>query len=145
MTRVKLPGNFVLRPRVECNECFDIYNMCYLKDSIKIYVSTMMLFKRYSRQIELLNYVEAQKTFFRPVEKLKMMEMNKWISNFMTHLRKFYINHDLAFVYNDLSKEFGVAAADIKVLNPIQAGLLRAFKSQKEGDHIVPPLYLWIR
>ena len=35
----------------------------------------------------------------------------------MTHLRKFYINDDLAFVYNYLSKEFGVAAADIKVLN----------------------------
>ena len=35
----------------------------------------------------------------------------------MTHLRKFYINDDLALVYNDLSKEFGVAAADIKVLN----------------------------
>ena len=35
----------------------------------------------------------------------------------MTHLRKFYINDELAFVYNDLSKEFGVAAADIKVLN----------------------------
>ena len=35
----------------------------------------------------------------------------------MTHLRKFYIKYDLAFVYNDLSKEFGVAAADIKVLN----------------------------
>ena len=35
----------------------------------------------------------------------------------MTHLRKFYINDDLAFFYNDLSNEFGVAAADIKVLN----------------------------
>ena len=45
------------------------------------------------------------------------MEMNKWISNFMNHLRKFYLNDDLAFVSNDLSKEFGVAAADIKVLN----------------------------
>ena len=43
--------------------------------------------------------------------------MNKWISNFMTHLRKFYLNDDLAFVYNDISKEFGVAAADIKVVN----------------------------
>ena len=45
------------------------------------------------------------------------MEMNKWIRNFMTHLRKFYINNDRAFVYNDLSKEFGVATTDIKVLN----------------------------
>ena len=35
----------------------------------------------------------------------------------MTHVRKFYINDDLALVYNDLLKEFGVAAADIKVLN----------------------------
>ena len=43
--------------------------------------------------------------------------MNKWISNFMTHLRKFYLNDDLAFVYNDISKEFGVAAEDIKVVN----------------------------
>ena len=35
----------------------------------------------------------------------------------MNHLRKFYLNDDLAFVYNGLSKEFGFAAADIKVLN----------------------------
>ena len=35
----------------------------------------------------------------------------------MTHLRKCYINDDLGFVYNDLSKEFGIAALDIKVLN----------------------------
>ena len=45
------------------------------------------------------------------------MEINKWISNFMTHLRNFYINNDLAFVYNDLSKEFEVAAADITVFD----------------------------
>ena len=57
------------------------------------------------------------KTFFRAVEKLNKIEMKKWISNFMIHLRKFYINDELAFVYNDLSKEFGVATADIKVLN----------------------------
>ena len=35
----------------------------------------------------------------------------------MNNLRKFYLNDVLAFVYNDLSKEFGFAAADIKVLN----------------------------
>ena len=67
-------------------------------------------------KIKLLNTLKL-KTFFRAAEKLNKMEMNKWISNFMTHLRKFYINDELAFVYNDLSKEFGVAAADIKVLN----------------------------
>ena len=67
----------------------------------------------------MLNFLTTLKltTFLRPVEKLNKMEMNKWMSNFMTHLRKFYIKYDLAFVYNDLSKEFGVAAADIKVLN----------------------------
>ena len=57
------------------------------------------------------------KTFFRAVEKSNKIEMKKWISNFMIHLRKFYINDELAFVYNDLSKEFGVATADIKVFN----------------------------
>ena len=35
--------------------------------------------------LNFLNYIEAQKTFFRPVEKLNKMEMNKWISNFMNH------------------------------------------------------------
>ena len=35
----------------------------------------------------------------------------------MTHLRKFYISNDLAFVYNDLLKEFEVAAADIKLFD----------------------------
>ena len=35
----------------------------------------------------------------------------------MTHLTKFYLSDDLAFAYNDLSKECGIAAVDIKVLN----------------------------
>ena len=75
----------------------------------------MILFERYSCQVKLFHYIEAH-IFFKPVEKLNKMEMNKWINNFKTHLRKFYITDDLTFVYNVLSKEFGVAAADVKVL-----------------------------
>ena len=34
----------------------------------------------------------------------------------MSHLRKFYLNDDLAFVYHDLLHKFGIPAADIKVI-----------------------------
>ena len=52
MTRVKLPAKFCShRPRVECNECFGFYKLYYLKDPIKTWVSTVMLFERYSRHV----------------------------------------------------------------------------------------------
>ena len=82
---------------------------------IKICVSTVILFERYSRHVKLLTTLKLT-TFIRPVEKLNKIEMNKWINNFKTHLRKFYITDDLVLIHNVLSKEFGVAAADIKVL-----------------------------
>ena len=64
----------------------------------------------------MLNYliILTLTTFFRRVEKLSKMELNKWIAPFMSHLRKFYLNDDLAFVYSDLLHEFGIAAADVK-------------------------------
>lgn len=34
----------------------------------------------------------------------------------MSHLRKFYLNDDLAFVYQDLLHKFGIPAADVKVI-----------------------------
>ena len=58
------------RPTVACNECSDFYNLYYLKDSIKICVSILMLFERYSRHVKLLNYVEAQ-NFFQTCRKIK--------------------------------------------------------------------------
>lgn len=48
-------------------------------------------------------------------EKIKM-EMNQWIARFMSHLRKFYLNEDLGFIYNDLLHEFETAASDVMVL-----------------------------
>ena len=42
--------------------------------------------------------------------------MNKWVAELMSYLRKFYFNEDLAFIYNDLLNEFGIAASDIVVL-----------------------------
>ena len=35
----------------------------------------------------------------------------------MSHLRKFYLNDDLAFAYNYLLHEFGIAAVDIKFIS----------------------------
>ena len=77
----------------------DFYNLYYQKDSIKICVFTVMCFDILAA-LNFLTTLEL-KIFFRPAEKLNKMDMNKWISNFMTHLRKSYINDDLAFVYND--------------------------------------------
>ena len=103
-------------PRVACNECFDFYNLYFLKDSILrfVYLPWYCL-KDILATLKCLITLKLT-TFIRLVEKLNKMEMNKWINNFKTHLRKFYITDDLAFVHNVLSKEFGVAAADIKVL-----------------------------
>ena len=42
--------------------------------------------------------------------------MNKWIAGLMTHLRKFYLNDDFLFVYNNMSHEFGVAVSHIKLV-----------------------------
>ena len=42
--------------------------------------------------------------------------MNKCIAHFMSHLRKFYFNEDLIFIYNNLLNEFGIAASDVKLL-----------------------------
>ena len=58
------------RPRVACNECFDFYILYYLKDYIKICVSTVMLFERYSLHVKLFNYVEAH-NFFQTCRKIK--------------------------------------------------------------------------
>ena len=58
------------RPRVACNECFDFYNLYHLKDSIKICVSTVMLFERYSHHVKLFNYVEAH-NFSQTCRKIK--------------------------------------------------------------------------
>ena len=35
----------------------------------------------------------------------------------MSHFRKFYLNDDLGFVYNDLLHEFVIAATDIKLIS----------------------------
>ena len=40
------------------------------------------------------------------------MQMNKWVSNFMLTIRKFHDTENLAFVYNELLQELGVAAKD---------------------------------
>ena len=58
------------RPRVACNECLGFYHLYYLKDSIKIYVSTVNLFEKYSRQDKVVKYVEAQ-NFFQSCRKIK--------------------------------------------------------------------------
>lgn len=35
----------------------------------------------------------------------------------MSHLRKLYLSDNLAFVYNDLLHEFGIAAAEVKLIS----------------------------
>ena len=67
----------------------------------------------------MLNYLVILRltTFFRCVEKLSKIELNKRIAPFMSHLRKFYLNANLAFVHNNLLHEFGIEAADIKLIS----------------------------
>ena len=67
----------------------------------------------------MLNYliILTLATFIRRVEKFSKMELNKWIALFMSQLKKFYPNDDLAFAYNDLLHKFGIAATDIKLIS----------------------------
>ena len=39
------------------------------------------------------------------------MDLNKWLSTFMTYLRRFYCNDDMAFMYNEILKELVLPAA----------------------------------
>ena len=56
-------------------------------------------------------------TFFSAIKKLKTIEMNRWISSSMKSVRKFYLNEDVTFVYNELLQEYRVATADIKLFH----------------------------
>ena len=44
------------------------------------------------------------------------MDLNKWLSIFMLYLRRFYCNDDMAFIYNEILKEFGIACSNAYVL-----------------------------
>ena len=59
-------------------------------------------------------------TFLSTVEKLKMatklMEINRWASNFMYSLRKFYKMQELTFIYNKAVNKFGVASDNAKLI-----------------------------
>ena len=38
------------------------------------------------------------------------MDLNKWLSTFMTYLRRFYCNDDMTFMYNEILKELVLPA-----------------------------------
>ena len=44
------------------------------------------------------------------------MDLNKWFSVFMPYLRRFYCNDDMAFIYNEILKKFGIACSNVHIL-----------------------------
>ena len=45
------------------------------------------------------------------------MDLNKWLSTFMTYLRRFYCNDDMVFIYNEILRESGTACSNVYVLH----------------------------
>ena len=43
------------------------------------------------------------------------MVLNKWLSIFMPYLRRFCCNDDMAFIDNEILKEFGIACSNVYV------------------------------
>ena len=54
--------------------------------------------------------------FFQHFRETKSMEINRWASNFMYLLRKFYKMQELAFVYDKAINKFGVASDNAKLI-----------------------------
>ena len=44
------------------------------------------------------------------------MDLNKRFSVFMPYLRRFYCNDDMAFIYNEILKKFGIACSNVYIL-----------------------------
>ena len=45
------------------------------------------------------------------------MVLNKWLSIFMPYLRRFCCNDDMAFIDNEILKEFGIACSNVYVFH----------------------------
>ena len=59
------------RSTVACNECFNYCKFYYLTDAIKICISSLIARgKRYSRYVELFDYIDAH-NFFQTCRKIK--------------------------------------------------------------------------
>ena len=100
--------------RAACNECCDYFKYFYLRDAIKMCIFPGSNELWYFALALTFGYLKA---FFRTVEKLDKMEMNRWWnSNFMTNLRKLYQNDNLVFLHYDLLHELGVGSEDTNLL-----------------------------
>ena len=45
------------------------------------------------------------------------MDLNKWLSILMPYLSRFCCNDDIAFIYNEILKKFGIARSNVYVLH----------------------------
>ena len=79
--RVKALAIFCsLWSRRACTECFDFSNLYYLRDPIKICVSSLVVFRTYSLHVKLFNYIERH-NFFQNSRKIKQdrnEQMDQW-------------------------------------------------------------------
>ena len=115
-----------------CSDCYDYYKFFYLanticlrhdciKDNLVDNLVRTTALTRVDKFFDVIFtsmifvYIEIC-DFFQHFRETKSMEINRWASNFMYLLRKFYKMQELAFVYDKAINKFGVASDNAKLI-----------------------------